>query len=115
MKRYWPFKALKIATIIILVAAVVGLVIEHLWNWLMPAIFGLPTITYLQALGLLLLSKILLGGIHRHSGGWHGRRRHLQERWEQMSPEERERFRAGMRGRRGCGPFGRPDPPPPAA
>jgi hypothetical protein len=25
------------------------------------------------------------------------------ERWEQMTPEEREKFRQGMRGR--CGPF----------
>lgn len=32
-----------------------------LWNWLMPAIFGLPTIGYLQALGLIILSRILVG------------------------------------------------------
>jgi hypothetical protein len=33
-----------------------------LWNWLMPLIFGLPTLTYWQAVGLFILSKILLGG-----------------------------------------------------
>jgi len=36
-----------------------------LWNWLMPVIFGLTTITIWQALGLLILSKILFGKGHR--------------------------------------------------
>ncbi|MBK9636122.1 MAG: hypothetical protein IPO64_17030 [Bacteroidetes bacterium] len=31
------------------------------WNWLIPVIFGLKAITYFQALGLFLLSRILLG------------------------------------------------------
>ena len=30
-----------------------------LWNWLMPEIFGLTTISWLQALGLLALSNLL--------------------------------------------------------
>lgn len=30
-----------------------------LWNWLMPAIFKLPTISFLQACGLMLLSTML--------------------------------------------------------
>lgn len=33
-----------------------------LWNWLMPLVFGLMTISFWQALGLLVLSKILFGG-----------------------------------------------------
>lgn len=39
-----------------------GYVIMLLWNWLMPEIFGLTTITFWQAIGLGLLSKLLLGG-----------------------------------------------------
>ncbi len=107
------WKVLKIVVLVIVIAAVVGFVVMHLWNWLMPAVFGLKTITYWQAIGLLLLSKILLGGFHKHGhrggrcgyggGGW---KRHMEERWAQMSPEEREKFRAGMRGRGrwDCGP-----------
>jgi len=30
----------------------------------------------------------------------------MKERWEHMTPEEREKFRQGMRGR--CGSFGPP-------
>ena len=54
-----------------------------------------------QLFVIVLLSKILFGGFH---APWAGRRRwreQMQERWVQMTPEERERFREGMRGR--CG------------
>jgi hypothetical protein len=78
-----------------------GYVVEHLWNWLMPAVFGLKTITWLQALGLMILGKILFGGFHRHSrcGRRRGWGRQMRDRWETMTPEERAKFRAGMRGR----------------
>ena len=55
-----------------LALTVFGFVTEHLWNWLMPAIFGLKTITFLQALGLVVLSKILLGGFHKHAAAGRG-------------------------------------------
>src|ERR1019366_4946331 len=75
--------------------AALGWVVMALWNWLMPTLFfGTKEIDYLQALGLLLLSKILFGGFRGHGchGRWH--RNHL----EQMTPEEREKFKTGMRG-----------------
>jgi hypothetical protein len=104
MKGYRMWKVLKIVVFVALALLVFGFVTEHLWNWLMPAIFGLTTITFLQALGLVVLSKILLGGFHKHGhGGPRGWKRGMEERWAGMSPEERERFRAGMKGRRGCG------------
>lgn len=111
MRRFGILKVLKIVVFVILALLVFGFVTMHLWNWLMPVIFGLKTITFLQALGLVVLSKILLGGIHKHGHGGGGRKewkRHMEERWGHMNPEERERFRAGMRGRRGCdwGPRG---------
>ncbi|MBN2280889.1 MAG: hypothetical protein JXQ65_09930 [Candidatus Marinimicrobia bacterium] len=44
-----------------------GLVVMWLWNWLMPTIFGLPTLTYWQAWGLVILFHILFkGGHHGH-------------------------------------------------
>ena len=96
------FKVIKIVVFVVIAAFVVGFVVEHLWNWLIPGIFGLRTITYWQAIGLLLLSKILFGGVHpRGGGGGRGQRRwkeRMEERFAGMSPEEREKFRAGMRG-----------------
>jgi hypothetical protein len=96
-------RALKIAFFVVLAVLALSFVVMSLWNWLMPALFGLRIISFWQALGLLVLSKILIGGFRgRPGGGMHWRRR-MMERWEQMTPEEREKFRQGMRGR--CGPF----------
>ena len=84
-----------------------GEVVMHLWNWLLPTLFGWRLITFWQAVGLLALCRILFGGLGGH--GHHGSRfrgRHMGRRWEQMTPEEREKFRQGMRGR--CGGFGAP-------
>jgi hypothetical protein len=49
----------------------------------------------------LVLSKILFGGFRSYSGGGPRWRRRMMERWEQMTPEEREKFKRGMR--HGCG------------
>jgi hypothetical protein len=49
--------------IITALAILFGYVIMWLWNWLMPEIFGLTTITYWQAVGIFILAKILFGGI----------------------------------------------------
>jgi len=104
MKMKRVLKGIMFAMFAIIACAVFGLVVMALWNWLMPGLFGLRVITYWQALGLLVLSRILLGGFRGH-GGARGRwRRRMRERWEEMTPEEREKFREGMR--RGCGPFG---------
>ena len=43
-------------------AILFGFIIMWLWNWLMPDIFGLTTLTYWQAVGIFILLKILLGG-----------------------------------------------------
>lgn len=47
---------------VILVALLMTIPIWLLWNWLMPAIFGIKTITFWQALGVAFLSNILFGG-----------------------------------------------------
>jgi hypothetical protein len=106
MRKYRLFKAVKILLMVVVAAVVFGFVTMNLWNWLMPAIFGLKAITYWQALGLLLLGKILFGGFHRHGGGHRGWRNHMQERFANMTPEEREQFRAGMRNHSWCRPRG---------
>ena len=81
-----------------------GEIVLHLWNWLLPPLFGVRQITFWQALGILVLSRILFGG-----SGWRGSsrssiRRRMAERCESMTPEERERFRQRMRERWGFEP-----------
>ena len=59
----------------ILAAAVFGLVFGYLvmilWNWLMPAVFGITTITYWQAFGIVILAKLIFGAIGRGKGHDH--------------------------------------------
>ena len=73
--------------------AIFGFAVMSLGNWLVPAVFGGKLFTFWQAIGMLVLSRILVGGFSRprviHKG-------------EQLTPDEREKFRAAMQ-RRHCG------------
>jgi hypothetical protein len=94
---------------LLLFAALGGAIVQLLWNWLAPTLFGWPQVTFWQALGLLALCRILFGGFGPH-GGSSARssiRRRMAERWEGMTTEERERFRQAMRDRWGFGPYAR--------
>jgi Ca2+/H+ antiporter, TMEM165/GDT1 family len=99
MKR---FHFSKIIGIMILVCAgilVFSGIVMLLWNALMPVIFHLPLITLGQALGLLLLTKILFSGFRGpgFSRGFRGGRgpwkEKMKQQWMNMTPEEREKFK----------------------
>jgi len=89
---------------IVVLTALGGAVVRGLWNWLMPALFGWPVLSFWQALALLALCRILFGrfGGRGFRGGYG--RRHMAARWEAMTPEERERFRQRWSGKCGFGP-----------
>lgn len=106
MKSNRIARMLKFALFAVLFVTVFSFVVMRLWNWLVPPVFGWHVITFWQAVGLLVLSKILFGGFHGRPGRNMYWRRRMTERWEKMTPEEREQFRQGMRGR--CGSFGEP-------
>jgi hypothetical protein len=87
----------------LLLLALGGLIVQALWNWLLPALFGWHQLTFWQALGMLALCRILFGGI----GGRGTKRSRSDSRvaghWARMTPEEKERFRQKMRERFGLG------------
>jgi hypothetical protein len=76
--------------------AIFGVAVMLLWNLLIPALFGLSAVNYWQALGLLVLCRILFGGFnlphHRHGRGMHHKQNKFREKWMQMTPEERQKF-----------------------
>jgi hypothetical protein len=97
-RKKWLFVAVPIGIVLFMYLG--GEVVMHLWNWLLPALFGWRLITFWQALGLLVLCRILFGRLGGHGPrGNMGRR--MAERWERMTPEEREKVRQGMGSR--CG------------
>ena len=106
MKRFWfrkglMFVVLFFAAILLFSAAVMGL-----WNAILPVVLGVSAITFWQALGILVLSKILFGGLGRR-GGWsrgghHQWKTGMQDKLANMTPDEREKFKAEWKNR--CGP-----------
>jgi hypothetical protein len=90
MRRRWIFIVPAAIAGMLLFAFIGGEVVKLLWNWLLPPLFGWRPLTFWQALGMLALCRILFGG---HSFG--------RSRSRRYTPEERERFREGIRRR--CG------------
>lgn len=89
----WVFRGLGIFALFVLAFVAFGYVTMYLWNWLMPELFHLPVIDFPKAMGLVILSKILFGGIRMRGGGW-GHRKYWKAKWESLPPDEREKFKA---------------------
>ncbi|HEY6211363.1 MAG TPA: hypothetical protein VIW45_03715 [Vicinamibacterales bacterium] len=114
MRRNWAAIVPAAIVGIIVFTFLGGKVVELLWNWLMPQLFGWRAITFWQAWGLLALTRILFGGIgvNRARGDTKALKHRLvdrmadrvAERFDAMSPEERERFRQRLRERMGFDP-----------
>jgi len=108
-KSFWIKRALFIPLAIAAGIFIFGGVVMLLWNGILPAILGIGTITFWQAIGILVLSKILFGGF----GGGHGHPRYhggghmWREKWMHLSPEEREKMKAEWRSR--CAPPVKPE------
>jgi len=106
MKKGFNFRFILAIAAFIAMIAVFSVAVLFLWNALMPEIFGLPALNYWQAAGMVILARILFGGLRPWRFGAFGRGRDerlfhhgnaLREKWKNMSEEERKEF---MRGRR---------------
>jgi hypothetical protein len=70
-KKTWQIKMPKGAKIVgaiivglvtaVLLGFIFGIVVQFLWNELMPKIFGLTEITYWQAFGIVILAHLIFG------------------------------------------------------
>jgi hypothetical protein len=109
MRRRPKSKFGKVIMILICVTAFISLfsyIVMSLWNAILPEVLHAGVINFWQAMGILVLSKILFSGF----GGWGGRKhawkRRMEEKWGNMSDEEREQLRSSMKSRfnRWCPP-----------
>jgi hypothetical protein len=105
MKKTWIRKIPVVIALVTLGVFAFSGVVMLLWNSILPAVFHISAITLWQAMGILLLSKILFGGFRgrRGMGGWRGKKQ-MFGKWEQMTPEERQMFseRMSCQGRFAC-------------
>jgi len=82
------------AIMILIVFSGFSAVVMLLWNAILPDIFGIASINYWQALGLLVLSHILFGGMsagimkHAHRNNHNS----IRDKWMEMTPEQRQEF-----------------------
>jgi hypothetical protein len=117
-RKKWLTRGVGFFVVAVAAVALITALVMSAWNGVMPELFGWRVISFWQALGLLFLSRILLGGFRgfRGGAGRHAHWRHrMLERFERMTPEEREQFRSGLHGMRGgCGsaPSGAAKPAP---
>ena len=103
MKRSLFVHCIKIAVCVIACALVLGFIVMSLWNWIIPDLFpGTAQISFLQALGLFLLGRILIGGFkgwgRRHCCGHNGYKggywkRRFEDKMSNMTPEEKEKLK----------------------
>lgn len=100
-KKWW----ILIPLFVIAGVFIFGALVMYLWNAVVPHVFtSLGPITYCQAIGLLILSKILFGGFRGRGcgcrkGGRFGRGREWKEKWMSMSEEERAKFKEEWKNR----------------
>jgi len=92
--KYWGKKVAFFVILAPLFILAFGYFVMTLWNFTLPAIFGVSTITFWQAIALFILSKILFSGFR---GGWghkpHGPGAYWGSKWKSLSDEERNAYR----------------------
>ena len=95
-KAFWIKRAIFFPIAITAGVLLFTWVVMLLWNAILPAVIGVKAITFCQALGILVLSKILFGGFkgsHGHNP-FHNHHKDFHKKWMHLSEEEREKMKA---------------------
>lgn len=96
-RSFWIKKIIGLTLCAVSIAGLAGWVVMMLWNNVLAEVATVKIITYWQALGLLLLSKILFGGFNKW-GGKHKRwSNEMKDKWHNMSADEKEKFKEEWR------------------
>ncbi len=108
-KKFWIKKIVGFTVMAFAFGALLSYVVMLLWNGVLAVVVPVATISFAQAIGLLVLSKILFGGFHGKWGGGRGMqwKNELSEKWHTMSPDERDRMKEEWRNR--CGTWRKPN------
>ena len=99
-KKFWIKKIIGFTMIAIACLALLAWVVMLLWNGVLAEVVQVSTVTYWQALGLLVLSKILFGGFRGKGGDYKKRwKEKMEEKLAGLSEEEREKIKEEWRNR----------------
>ena len=99
-KAFWLRRVVGFIILAIAGVLLISFIVMNLWNTVLVAAVNVRAINFGQALGIFLLAKILFGF---RGGGWRGRgsywNKQMREKWQTMSPEEKEKFKQEWRSR----------------
>jgi hypothetical protein len=102
--RRWLFPLIPIFVLALI--ALFSFIVMSLWNNVLVAVLHVGIINFWQALGILVLAKILFGGFpggkswrRGHDPRDHQWRKEMLSKWSTMTPEEREKFKQELRNR----------------
>lgn len=99
-KKFWIKKIVGFSLLALAGIALLTWVVMLLWNGVLAEVVPVSTVTYWQALGLLVLSKILFGGFRGKGGDYKKRwKEKMAAKLEGLSPEEREKIKEEWRNR----------------
>jgi hypothetical protein len=89
-----------------LIATALGFVVMYLWNWILPEVVHAGRLNFWQALGLLVLCRLLFGNFNKGGGGNRLREKawNMRSKWDSMNEEERVKFKEEYKRR--CGGWG---------
>ncbi|MGM9476655.1 hypothetical protein ACS5PU_09490 [Pedobacter sp. GSP4] len=94
--------------VVALIATALGYIVMYLWNWILPEVVHAGRLNFWQALGLLVLCRILFGnfkkGGHEGHNGFRERAKNMRAKWDAMNDEERTKFKEEYKRR--CGGWG---------
>ena len=95
--------------VVALIATALGFVVMYLWNWILPEVAHAGRLNFWQAIGLLVLCRILFGNFNKSGGGGGFREKahNMRAKWHSMNEEERAKFKEEYKRR--CGGWGRHD------
>ncbi len=95
-RRFHPAKVFFFLLVGLAFGALLGYVVMLLWNAILPEVTGVKPLNFWQAVGLLILSRILFGSFRFGGRGGHpgyAKKKYWKEKWMNMSEEEREAFK----------------------
>ena len=93
--------------VVALIATALGYVVMYLWNWILPEVAHAGQLNFWQALGLLVLCRILFGNFNKGGGGFREKANGMRSKWQNMNEEERAKFKEEYKRR--CGGWGHRD------
>src|ERR1044072_1099246 len=102
-RRFWFGKAVMILVFCTAFVMLFSYIVMRLWNGILPDVLGVKLISFWQAMGILVLSKILFSGFggfaHKKEHFKNRFRQRMREKWENMTPEEKIQFKEEWKNR----------------